>query len=237
MKSILSILLTILIANANAQEVDSTFITNTYMPGFIKDTGKVLPSIVLTDINDNKKSINAFKDKILYIDIWKTWCSPCIGSFPYSNQLIKRLKEIKLDSSISVITICAGDNINDWKSLLQKHKPESENYYSSLSDIILNIDEFPTYLLVDGSGKIMASDATSPLETGLTDYILFAATKGIKPAESIWTFIKQTHYYQKNKQFTNDQIGLEFSKWYKSVLNSLVDYSKWEETQTKKDSR
>ena len=39
---------------------------------------------VLEDLNGKKYALNGFTDKLVMIDIWATWCEPCIRSLPAS---------------------------------------------------------------------------------------------------------------------------------------------------------
>ena len=38
-------------------------------------------------------SLKDLKGKVLYIDVWATWCGPCIKEFPYLKKLIEDYKD------------------------------------------------------------------------------------------------------------------------------------------------
>ncbi|MCB1936929.1 MAG: TlpA family protein disulfide reductase [Nitrosomonas sp.] len=46
------------------------------------------PECELTTLNGvSVENIQALKGKVVYVDFWASWCSPCVQSFPFMNQL------------------------------------------------------------------------------------------------------------------------------------------------------
>ena len=90
-------------------------------------TGEVLPSFQLPDVNNNNKSLKSFKNKFLVISFYRGgWC-------PYCNMELKALQEIlpelkKLDADLVAISPETPDN-----SLTTSEKNDLS--FSVLSDI------------------------------------------------------------------------------------------------------
>ena len=45
-------------------------------------TGDEVPDFTFTDINDKTHTASDYKDKIIILNFWASWCAPCIKEFP-----------------------------------------------------------------------------------------------------------------------------------------------------------
>lgn len=108
------------------------------------------------EIVDEICSLNV--GKVIYIDVWATWCGPCISSFPYSKILQHKLK----DEDVSFAYICLGTDEKIYKSLVHEHQLEGQHFFlkpTQAKDIqkLLNITAVPFYLIIDQNGVISKS--------------------------------------------------------------------------------
>jgi cytochrome c biogenesis protein CcmG/thiol:disulfide interchange protein DsbE len=76
--SLLLLLASLNIAPANAAQNDIT--------------GKTAPPFTLLDLNGNKVSLSDYKDNVVILDFWATWCPPCIKEIPHFIELYKEYK-------------------------------------------------------------------------------------------------------------------------------------------------
>ena len=127
---------------------------------------------------ENYKGIDTFDDlmakfsgKKVYVDIWGTWCGPCIKEFEQkeaSDQLLKSKDIIRL-------YICEGRNSKEkvWKEMIKFYGLEGDHILTNQelrADIINEFGEngnfsFPRYLLVDENGKVVHQQASYPSKT------------------------------------------------------------------------
>lgn len=56
----------------------------------MKMVNETAPTFSLKDIDGNQISLSDYKGKIVIIDLWATWCAPCIASFPAMQKLVEK---------------------------------------------------------------------------------------------------------------------------------------------------
>ncbi|RMG18701.1 MAG: hypothetical protein D6730_22510, partial [Bacteroidetes bacterium] len=114
----------------------------------------------------------AFKNKVLYIDIWGVYCKPCINQFRLMPAIKKQLK----NEAVEFIYISTPYGyFNDeqlWKAAIKKYKLKgyhvhaSMQFYENIWEEVEGIEDkwsIPHYLLVDKDGKIANPNAPAPI--------------------------------------------------------------------------
>ena len=111
---------------------------------------KPVKSFHLTDLNGKKWNSKDLSGKTVVINFWFTACKPCIQEMIYLNKLVEENK----DSSV-VFIAPAPENEAQIKKFLKKYAFEY-NITPSSTDFIsaMNIENFPTHLVVDKEGII-----------------------------------------------------------------------------------
>ena len=130
------------------------------------DVGKPGSDFTYQDINGNEVSFSDFRGKIVYIDVWATWCAPCRAEIPH----LKKLKEHFYGNENLVIvgiSIDAPRDIQKWKDFVAKENlggiqlhsnSQSPDHISKL----YSITGIPRFLLFDREGKIISLNAPKP---------------------------------------------------------------------------
>lgn len=129
-----------------------------------------LKNILLYDYNSGKEVswgdlIVKNKGKVMYIDVWASWCGPCINEMPSSEELRKTFTN---NSDVVFVYISQDDNQASWKKIISSKDYKWENNYlllaGSKSEWLrgFNIKSIPKYLIVDKNGKIESFDAPRP---------------------------------------------------------------------------
>jgi len=62
-------------------------------------------NFVLRDVDGNQLNVNSLKGKTIFINIWATWCAPCVAEMPSINKLYN-----KVDSEDIVFLMISEDN-------------------------------------------------------------------------------------------------------------------------------
>lgn len=56
--------------------------------------GEPMPAVTLVDPTGETLDLASFKGKPLLVNLWATWCAPCIAEMPTLNALIRREEEL-----------------------------------------------------------------------------------------------------------------------------------------------
>mgnify|MGYP003574926714 CR=1 FL=1 len=104
--------------------------------------------------------------KIIYLDVYATWCAPCIEEFEYAPALHKRLKDLP----IVFVNVCLQSTQTNWNRLINERKLQGENYFLDADDSKLlmsklNIGGFPNYMLIGSDGRVINRNAPRPSES------------------------------------------------------------------------
>ena len=126
------------------------------MPGFSA------PGFTLLDPDSNLVSLHDYKGKFVYLNFCNSMSFTCIQDF----KLLKPMYE-KIHKYVSFITIAVED---DFQKMIDYKKSESLPWdflnYKTAPEVVkdYNVKVYPTYYLIDPSGKILLSPAPTPQE-------------------------------------------------------------------------
>ncbi len=101
-------------------------------------------------------------NKTIIIDVWASWCAPCIASFPKWNALAEKYKDNK---NFEFLTVSIDKEAELWKNGLEKHQLEGlklyagEKAFDSDFAVNYNISAIPCYIVIDANGKIALLNA------------------------------------------------------------------------------
>jgi thiol-disulfide isomerase/thioredoxin len=110
-------------------------------------------------------SLESLKGKLVYVEIWATWCGPCIKEMPALTQLIKEYKGKNIEFvSISI------DTKNDYEKWRKMVPEKNVGGIQLLADKSLESDFMkafsvgliPRSLMLDENGRIVSSHAPRP---------------------------------------------------------------------------
>jgi thiol-disulfide isomerase/thioredoxin len=102
--------------------------------------------------------INQNPGKVMYIDVWGTWCGPCKAAFP-------KLKELRRDvesDDLIFVYLCAKSLKEEWEKtianeqLIGQHYLLGDRQYKRLCGQLGRAGylSFPTYIIINKEGKV-----------------------------------------------------------------------------------
>lgn len=150
-------------------------ITDTYKSDMVKkkllalaayDSGKSAPLFSFTDNSGNIRQLKEFVGKVVYMDIWASWCGPCKAEIPHSKELVELYKNRK---DIVFLYISIDDVKTNWEKSLIEHKLYMgvqgiayPNGFNSDFAKKYQVQAIPHYVLIDKSGNLIAAKANRP---------------------------------------------------------------------------
>lgn len=108
----------------------------------------------LQGINVPSTNLKNFKDKVVFLNFWGTWCPPCIKEWPSIQKLYDTKKE-----KIEFVLIAMKDEEAKVKKFLKENNYNVPVYIaqSPISEKILP-KAFPTTFLLDDKGRILLKE-------------------------------------------------------------------------------
>jgi thiol-disulfide isomerase/thioredoxin len=122
-----------------------------------------------SQISSISELLDSFKDKPVFIDLWTTWCSPCLKEFEFNKPLFDYLDKNGIELVYVSFDKDSADNL--WRTKINEHKLSGNHIRAgkllqdSLTTLIWGgIDAFsiPRYLLFDKNKKLVNIDASLP---------------------------------------------------------------------------
>jgi len=133
--------------------------------------GKASPDFTAFDINGKEFHLKDFAGKPVYIDLWATWCSPCMAEMP----ALKAVEDKYKDAPITFISLDVYDDKAKWEAFVNRKKPEGVQLISTDRDMPFLkkyvVDGIPRFIFIDKEGKIIDANAPRPSDKKLIKLI------------------------------------------------------------------
>lgn len=114
-----------------------------------------------TDLNGNKVTSDLFsKNKLTMVNIWATWCGPCIDEMP---EISKLYNELPIGTNVISICTDAGDDEDSLDTAKEVMNKSNAKFKTLIPDVVLKknltdgIQVFPTTIFIDSKRKVVGS--------------------------------------------------------------------------------
>tara|TARA_R110002095_G_scaffold113315_1_gene98933 strand:+ start:444 stop:1013 length:570 start_codon:yes stop_codon:yes gene_type:complete len=130
------------------------------------------PDFTFTDLNGNAHRLSDFKGKTVLINVWATWCPPCVYEIPQLTELARRNAD-----HMTLIALSVDDALGDITTFLDRLPSDvraniaADNILfvhdadKAISKGMLDITMYPETLVVDKDGNIQTKI------TGVDDWL------------------------------------------------------------------
>lgn len=141
----------------------------------VKDASKLAegaPAIdlTMTDVDGKSIKLSDFKGKVLYVDMWATWCGPCIAESPKFQELAEKYS----DKDIRFIAVSTDRRREDWLNYIN-HKKSKLPQYNCVDNEGLGagwqIKYIPRFILIDANFNIIDAYAPRPSDPKIEEIL------------------------------------------------------------------
>jgi thiol-disulfide isomerase/thioredoxin len=131
--------------------------------------GDTAINFISKDTKNAKISLSSFKGKVIYIELWASWCVPCLHEMP----MLDTLREKYINNpNIVFISLSIDQNVTSWQKCLAQRKPHGLQLLTDLTQIKpYKITGIPRAIIIDKDFKVLMMDGPTPSSPGLSSFL------------------------------------------------------------------
>ena len=116
--------------------------------------GVPAPNFSLADLEGKKVSLTDFKGKVVLLNIWATWCAPCVAEMPSMEKLYQELKGEDFELLAISVDESGGEAV---KPFIEKYKLSFRVLLDTKAEIknLYQATGIPESFIIDRDGMIV----------------------------------------------------------------------------------
>jgi len=121
----------------------------------VDDTPSPAPSVPFSDADGKTHTLAEFKGKAVIVNLWATWCAPCVQEMP----TLAKLAQASAGQPVAIVPISldSADDVANAKAFIAKRPPlpfYSDVRYALPFGFTPSVATLPTTLLIDAAGNV-----------------------------------------------------------------------------------
>ena len=139
-------------------------INNAYQQWSHLVKGNKSPSFNYPTIRNQKVSLESLAGKVVYIDVWATWCGPCLKELPHLEALQEKFKK---SDKIAFVSISVDQDKAAWEIMVTQKNMKGIQLFADgnwASSIVqdFKINGIPRFIIIGKDGNIIDAKAIRP---------------------------------------------------------------------------
>jgi thiol-disulfide isomerase/thioredoxin len=116
------------------------------------ELGASAPGFTASTFDDKPVSLADYRGKVVFVDFWASWCSPCRQSLPMYDKLAGEFP----GSDFAVIAVNVDEEAADGRKFLSEHPVKYITVQNPQGDIpkAFGLSGMPSSYLIDRDGKV-----------------------------------------------------------------------------------
>ncbi len=153
--------------NLITDSIQLNYLENRYRKVILTKKGKTSPKFSFINQDEKLVALDDLKGKLVYIDVWATWCLPCLKEIPHLDTLQKDYS----NKNIVFVSIAWEDNRERWEKVIKEKEMGGIQLFSKNKDadffIDYTISGVPRFILLDQNLDIIDASAKRPSDQSL----------------------------------------------------------------------
>ncbi|MBT3612320.1 MAG: redoxin family protein [Flavobacteriales bacterium] len=136
----------------------------------IPQEGEAAIDFTYPDKDGNEFSLTSFKENLVYVDVWATWCGPCKAEIPS----LQKLEADYHEKNITFISVSVDTNKEAWENMVaDKELGGIQLWADGWGKITKDYAIFgiPRFLLFDTEGNVISTNAPRPSSSEIREIL------------------------------------------------------------------
>lgn len=118
--------------------------------------GHVAPTFTRTDLAGHEFDLRSLRGRVVLIDFWATWCTPCRGELPH----LRHVAEAFASKPFSLVSISLDNDVEKARGMIEKENLAwvhlCDGGWDSELATLYHVTGIPQTFLLDQAGRIHA---------------------------------------------------------------------------------